>query len=73
LNSARFGPHSKGDDTRSEEELQALRSSRDPLRVSESRLDQDNLKQVKGQVESEVRAAFAQALADPPAQLEVNE
>lgn len=69
LNTARFGPHSKGDDTRSEEELQALQIARDPLRILAPRLNVERLERIKSEVEAEVRQAFEQALADPLAGL----
>ena len=65
LNTARFGPHSKGDDTRSEEELQALRVTRDPLKILAARLNAAQVEDIKTEVETEVRTAFEQALADP--------
>ncbi len=70
LNTARFGPHSKGDDTRTEEELQALQVARDPLRILAPRLNVEEVEQIKAEVEAEVRQAFEQALADPAALLE---
>lgn len=70
LNTARFGPHSKGDDTRAEAEIQALRSSRDPLLISGSRLAKDELERIQGETDEEVNGAFTRALADPPARLE---
>ena len=69
LNTARFGPHSKGDDTREEAELRALRSRRDPLRVSVSRLPKIEVEQIQAETDAEVSAAFTQALNDPPARL----
>ena len=67
LNTERFGPHSKGDDTRSEEMVAALRSQRDPLKISERRLPAHEVRLITQQVEEEVRLAFEQAVADPPA------
>ena len=67
LNTARFGPHSKGDDTRTEEELSALRLSRDPLRILAPRLNVTETTRIKDEVETEVRQAFELALADPAA------
>jgi TPP-dependent pyruvate/acetoin dehydrogenase alpha subunit len=68
LNTVRFGPHSKGDDTRSSEELEHMREKRDPLRISENRLPANEVRQIAGEVETEVREAFEAALSDPPAQ-----
>jgi TPP-dependent pyruvate/acetoin dehydrogenase alpha subunit len=69
LNTARFGPHSKGDDTRSEEELQQLQASRDPLKILAQRLEAGRVAAIRAEVEQEVRQAFEQALADPEAVL----
>lgn len=65
LNTARFGPHSKGDDTRPTEEVEQMKATRDPLRISAARLESDLTKQIHTEVEQEVRLAFEQALADP--------
>lgn len=70
LNTERFGPHSKGDDTRLEEEVAALRSQRDPLRISEARLPAPEVRQITQEVAEEVRQAFELALADAPARFE---
>lgn len=68
LNTARFGPHSKGDDTRSKEELEQMKEKRDPLRISEDRLPVSEVRHITEEVEAEVGRAFETALADPPAQ-----
>jgi len=70
LNTHRFGPHSKGDDTRSEAEIKLLKEQRDPLKIMEKRLSSDSIKTIRSEVEGEVRAAFEQALADAPAVME---
>ncbi|MCX6055631.1 MAG: thiamine pyrophosphate-dependent dehydrogenase E1 component subunit alpha [Chloroflexi bacterium] len=67
LNTARLGPHSKGDDTRSEEELNILKRERDPLLITERNLSAESLSRVQREVEFEVRAAFDLALSDPEA------
>jgi TPP-dependent pyruvate/acetoin dehydrogenase alpha subunit len=66
LNTARFGPHSKGDDTRLEAEVARLKQERDPLIISERRLADREVGDIVRQVEEEVRLAFETALADPP-------
>jgi len=68
INTARFGPHSKGDDTRSIDELEQMKEKRDPLRISENRLLASEVRQITEEVEAEVNLAFETALADPPAQ-----
>jgi len=70
LNTERFGPHSKGDDTRPEEVVAAIKEQRDPLKISEARLPAEAVRVVDSEVEEEVRLAFEQALADPPAKFE---
>jgi TPP-dependent pyruvate/acetoin dehydrogenase alpha subunit len=67
LNTARFGPHSKGDDTRSEEEVNQLKAERDPLVISEQRLPAHEVRLINERVYLEVEIAFETALADPPA------
>lgn len=69
INTVRFGPHSKGDDTRAPEELSALRQARDPLIILGGRLPAEDLSKLRINVEDEVAQAFAQALADPAAAL----
>ncbi len=70
LNTARFGPHSKGDDTRPEADVKRLRENRDPITILRSRLDSTHAEQVESEVAKEIQAAFDQALADPAAEFE---
>ncbi len=65
LHTHRFGPHSKGDDTRPEETVAAIRAQRDPLTIHSARLDEAQRQQIETDVSAEIAAAFAQALADP--------
>jgi 2-oxoisovalerate dehydrogenase E1 component len=65
LHTCRFGPHSKGDDTRDRELVAALQHQRDPLRIHAARLDPEPRATIEADVEAEVHAAFEQALADP--------
>jgi acetoin:2,6-dichlorophenolindophenol oxidoreductase subunit alpha len=65
LNTVRFGPHSKGDDTRSEAEVAQLKATRDPLKISAARLNETELATLHAEVDAEVRSAFAAALSDP--------
>lgn len=65
LDTVRFGPHSKGDDTRDAEELAHLKAERDPLLIQEKRIPETDLQKIGFEVEEEVRQAFEQALADP--------
>ncbi len=65
LHTCRFGPHSKGDDTRDAKLVAVLRHQRDPLRIHASRLAPATRAQIESEVDAEVAAAFKQALADP--------
>jgi TPP-dependent pyruvate/acetoin dehydrogenase alpha subunit len=65
LETCRFAPHSKGDDTRSPEEIAQLRKERDPLTIHGVRLESGEKAAIEAQVEAHIRQAFEQALADP--------
>lgn len=65
LHTQRFGPHSKGDDTRDPQTIAALRSRRDPLPIQAARLTPAAVERIHAEVESEIAAAFELALADP--------
>lgn len=65
LRTHRFGPHSKGDDTRSEQEIARLKQAFDPVALHGRRLDPETRAALEGDVEAEIRLAFEQALADP--------
>jgi TPP-dependent pyruvate/acetoin dehydrogenase alpha subunit len=65
LNTYRFGPHSKGDDTRSDEEICLLRHAHDPLAIHGSRLREAERSAIESNVRREITAAFQQALKDP--------
>lgn len=72
LNTARFGPHSKSDDTRAEAEVEQLKATRDPLKISAARLSQTELLSIQAEVDAETKEAFEQALADPFPAAEAN-
>lgn len=65
LNTVRFGPHSKGDDTRDPVEMARLKMERDPLLIHGARFSSAELAAMQGEVDEEVRQAFDQALEDP--------
>jgi TPP-dependent pyruvate/acetoin dehydrogenase alpha subunit len=65
LHTCRFGPHSKGDDTRPAEQVNALRRERDPIIIHAARLETDERGVIESEVEADVAAAFQQALEDP--------
>jgi acetoin:2,6-dichlorophenolindophenol oxidoreductase subunit alpha len=61
----RFGPHSKGDDTRDPELLQKIRQEFDPLLIQGQRLKPEALAIIQTEVNREVSDAFETALGDP--------
>lgn len=65
LHTCRFGPHSKGDDTRPAELVEKMRAERDPLTIHGARLDDATRKAIETEVDAEVAAAFAAAKAEP--------
>jgi TPP-dependent pyruvate/acetoin dehydrogenase alpha subunit len=65
LHTYRFGPHSKGDDTRLPEEIARYRQQRDPIRIQSARLDERLRREIEGQVNQQVSTAFAEAQAEP--------
>jgi TPP-dependent pyruvate/acetoin dehydrogenase alpha subunit len=67
LHTHRFGPHSKGDDTRPAELLSEIRRQRDPVKIQGARLDTSERARIAAEVDQEINQAFRQALADPPA------
>ena len=65
LHTSRFGPHSKGDDTRTSQEVDWLRQERDPLTIHASRLEAETRRQIESRVEREIIQGFQDALSDP--------
>lgn len=65
LNTYRFGPHSKGDDTRPVEDVARLRREYDPLAVHAVRIEADQRHTVELLADEYIVEAFNQALADP--------
>jgi 2-oxoisovalerate dehydrogenase E1 component len=66
LHTQRFGPHSKGDDTRDSAMVEGIRRERDPLAFHRRRLPFEAVAAIESQVGEEVKLAFEQALQDPP-------
>jgi acetoin:2,6-dichlorophenolindophenol oxidoreductase subunit alpha len=71
IDTNRFAPHSKGDDTRPKEAIEALWATSDPIEIHGSRLDPSQREQLVAEVAEEVSQAFAAALADPEPDVEV--
>ncbi len=65
LHTSRFGPHSKGDDTRSPQEVAWLRQERDPVTLHAGRIEAETRCQIESQVEMLITEAFETALSDP--------
>jgi TPP-dependent pyruvate/acetoin dehydrogenase alpha subunit len=65
LNTCRFGPHSKSDDTRDPESVSRMRQERDPIQIHASRLNTAVRTSIEAEIEDEVAAAFQQASNDP--------
>jgi TPP-dependent pyruvate/acetoin dehydrogenase alpha subunit len=70
LDTFRFGPHSKGDDTRDPQALDVIRKERDPIEIHARRLEHDVREKIETEVAGEVKQAFDQALQDPLASFE---
>jgi TPP-dependent pyruvate/acetoin dehydrogenase alpha subunit len=66
----RFGPHSKGDDTRPADEIEAMRATSDPIAIQGPRIPAEERRAIDARVEIEVAEAFEMALADPVAVME---
>lgn len=65
LNTCRFAPHSKGDDTRLIDEISQMRRERDPIWIHAQRLEETERRMIEDQVRLEIQTAFQQALQDP--------
>ena len=65
LHTFRFGPHSKGDDTRPAQDVAHMRQARDPLRIHGAQLAESERLSIEAEVAAEVAAAFELALSDP--------
>jgi TPP-dependent pyruvate/acetoin dehydrogenase alpha subunit len=61
----RFGPHSKGDDTRAEEYISELRLLRDPITTHAGRLTAEKLAEFEREVNLEINESYELAVADP--------
>ncbi len=68
LHTWRFGPHSKGDDTRPPEVIARLRQERDPLLIQGRRLELGQRAVIEAEIEAAISRAYQQALADPLAE-----
>lgn len=60
MHTYRLGPHSKGDDFRDSDEIQAW-SQNDPLKIAETKIDSYTINKIKEKVEAEIREAVLTA------------
>jgi TPP-dependent pyruvate/acetoin dehydrogenase alpha subunit len=65
LHTVRFGPHSKGDDTRPHEVIARLRMERDPLAIHGERLPLELRTTIEQEINVQIQKAYRQALDDP--------
>lgn len=65
LETNRFGPHSKGDDTRPAEMIAQLRETRDPIAIHARRIVPDLRIACESDVERLIKEALLQAVDDP--------
>lgn len=65
LHTYRFGPHSKGDDTRPAGEVELMKARRDPVLIQAARLDDPQVAQIQSEVNAEIAEAFQSALDEP--------
>lgn len=62
INSHRFGPHSKGDDTRDQKTLDRIRREYDPIHIHGKRIENQELIAIETEVDKEVDSALNIAL-----------
>jgi TPP-dependent pyruvate/acetoin dehydrogenase alpha subunit len=65
LHTYRFGPHSKGDDTRDVKVIERMRAEHDPIRIHGERLEIDEKMVIEREIEDEIKSAFETAMQDP--------
>jgi TPP-dependent pyruvate/acetoin dehydrogenase alpha subunit len=65
INTRRFGPHSKGDDTRDPAVIDSMRTIFDPIKIQAARLNADDKKTIHAEVDEEIKNAYEQAANDP--------
>lgn len=61
----RFGPHSKGDDTRPKDLIDGYRNTRDPLVIHRNRIKDDAVREIEKRIDQKIEDAFNQAISDP--------
>lgn len=65
LHTYRFGPHSKGDDTRPAEEINQMRRAHDPIQIHGKRLQEEHKREIETAIDAIIQQAFQKALIEP--------
>jgi TPP-dependent pyruvate/acetoin dehydrogenase alpha subunit len=65
LHTYRFGPHSKGDDTRQPTTLEFLRKNHDPIKIHARRVERERRVEIEETTNADILDAFQDALNDP--------
>lgn len=65
LHTWRFGPHSKGDDTRSRDYVARLYREHDPVAIQADRIPHEQRANIEAEADEEIAGAFRDALEDP--------
>jgi TPP-dependent pyruvate/acetoin dehydrogenase alpha subunit len=73
INTYRFGPHSKGDDTRDPESINSIRTKHDPIQIQSHRLTIVDVGTITNEVDKEIKDAFEAASKDPFPSLKFND
>jgi TPP-dependent pyruvate/acetoin dehydrogenase alpha subunit len=65
LKTHRFGPHSKGDDTRDPRLVNQIRMKHDPIQIHGNRLNPIEKSAIESEIDDEINIAFEKASKDP--------
>jgi TPP-dependent pyruvate/acetoin dehydrogenase alpha subunit len=65
LDTHRFGPHSKGDDTRDVDLVSKMRQEHDPVQIQGLRLNEREKSIIESDMDEEINIAFEKASKDP--------
>jgi TPP-dependent pyruvate/acetoin dehydrogenase alpha subunit len=65
IDTHRFGPHSKGDDTRDVDLVSKMRQEHDPVLIQGLRLNEREKSIIESDVDEEIKTAFEKASKDP--------
>jgi TPP-dependent pyruvate/acetoin dehydrogenase alpha subunit len=65
IDTHRFAPHSKGDDTRDKNYIETLKNSHDPIPILAAQIDSEIRDRIELEVSEQVDVAFQTALDDP--------